>query len=77
MPRNHDGDGESITGPADRPSRLESPFPPREIPPVGQAAELVDHGIRDLPQSTLTDEEAQLDQVARMGLQDYLSKQTG
>jgi bacterioferritin len=49
-----------------------------------QAAELVDHGTRDLFESILTDEEAhldwleaQLDQIAQMGLQNYLSEQIG
>jgi bacterioferritin len=49
-----------------------------------QAAELVDNGTRDLFESILTDEEAhldwletQLDQIAQMGLQNYLSEHTG
>jgi bacterioferritin len=49
-----------------------------------QAAELVDNGSRDLFVSILTDEEAhldwletQLDQIVQMGLQNYLSEQTG
>jgi bacterioferritin len=51
---------------------------------VTQAAELVDNGTRDLLQSILNDEEAhldwleaQLDQIAQMGIQTYLSEQTG
>jgi bacterioferritin len=51
---------------------------------VGQAAALVDNGSRDLFESILTDEEAhldwleaQLDQIAQMGIQNYLSEQTG
>ena len=51
---------------------------------VKQAAELVDNGTRDLFQSILNDEEAhvdwleaQLDQIAQMGIQNYLSDQTG
>ena len=49
---------------------------------VKQAAELVDNGTRDLLQSTLNDEEAhvdwieaQLEQIAQMGIQNYLSDQ--
>jgi len=51
---------------------------------VQQAAELVDNGTRDLLQSILNDEEdhldwleSQLDQIAQMGIQTYLSEQTG
>jgi len=51
---------------------------------VKQAAELVDNGTRELFESILKDEEdhldwleAQLDQVAQMGIQNYLSEQTG
>ncbi|OFW52776.1 MAG: bacterioferritin [Actinobacteria bacterium RBG_16_70_17] len=51
---------------------------------VTQAAELADNGTRDLFESILTDEEAhvdwieaQLDQIAHMGIQNYLSEQTG
>ncbi|MBS1241272.1 MAG: Bacterioferritin [Gemmatimonadetes bacterium] len=51
---------------------------------VKQAAELVDNGTRDLLQSTLNDEEAhvdwieaQLEQIAQMGIQNYLSDQAG
>jgi bacterioferritin len=51
---------------------------------VKEAAELVDNGTRDLLQSILNGEEghvdwleAQLDQVAQMGIQTYLSEQTG
>jgi bacterioferritin len=49
-----------------------------------QAVELVDHGTRDLFESILVDEEAhvdwleaQLDQIAQMGIQNYLSEQAG
>jgi len=51
---------------------------------VKQAAELDDNGTRDLFESTLKDEEAhldwieaQLDQIAQMGIQNYLSEQMG
>lgn len=51
---------------------------------VKQAAELVDNGTRDLLQSTLNDEEAhvdwleaQLEQIAQMGIQNYLADQAG
>jgi bacterioferritin len=51
---------------------------------VQQAAELGDNGTRDLLQSILNDEEAhldwleaQLDQIAQMGIQIYLAEQTG
>ena len=51
---------------------------------VTQAAELADNGTRDLFESILTDEEAhvdwieaQLDQIGHMGIQNYLSEQTG
>jgi bacterioferritin len=51
---------------------------------VKEATELVDNGTRDLLHSILNDEEghvdwleAQLDQVIQMGIQIYLSEQTG
>jgi len=51
---------------------------------VKQAAELADNGTRDLLQSILNDEEAhvdwleaQLERIAQMGIQNYLSNQAG
>jgi bacterioferritin len=48
------------------------------------AVEVVDNGTRDLLESILTDEEghvdwleAQLDQIAQMGIQNYLVEQLG